>query len=623
MKLSAKLTIGGILASLLVTAALLIGSTYWAKETVAQRYDEVEQQASLWVSQGYTEPVPAAWLQWQFQGQPQHSHSQAYHPALTGWLQQSWSQQPISVRHQQQQLTVTPDISAILQQLQQFWVLSLLAALVWSLVSVLASRWLNRQLHDSSKELRDHISHLDELDRTLPAPAMHELTEAYEALASIQEKLRLTQGHQDKQVKALSIRVLTDPLTGLPNRRALTERMSQMLSSGKAMSLALVRASSLKVINDQDGYQAGDDYIKQLSDILKNRGSNQLSVRAFRLSGSDFALLIASNDAATIRKFTEQLMGAFSAIRVPQEQLAAYIGLAIAHKDTPGDLLARADNALAMAMADALPGWFLTDTLSQQNSLEHNSQREWREHLQYLLSDRGLELHSQPIHAINRSDIHYSEILARCYDKQGRRLPTASVIAMAERLGMVQQLDQLVVKKALAELSGKPHGDSLYAINLNALTVQDPVFVQWLERKLLNHPELTGHLVFEVPEAGLVRHITNSQRFIDVVHKMACRITIERFGYGLGAIRFFRALKPDFVKLDASLSQGVDNDQDSQYYLRILVDIAHRLGVKVLAENVETPEERMVLTDLHLDGLQGYFLAKPQPFGPSALALSQ
>ncbi len=102
----------------------------------------------------------------------------------------------------------------------------------------------------------------------------------------------------------------------------------------------------------------------------------------------------------------------------------------------------------------------------------------------------------------------------------------------------------------------------------------------WLERKLLREPKVAPRLVFEITEYGLQQNIKTSKRLIDMLHRVGARITVERFGVGLTSFKFFRDLTPDYIKMDSSYTRDIDDDKNNQYFLRLMVDLAHRLSIK-------------------------------------------
>ena len=99
-----------------------------------------------------------------------------------------------------------------------------------------------------------------------------------------------------------------------------------------------------------------------------------------------------------------------------------------------------------------------------------------------------------------------------------------------------------------------------------------------------------------------------------MLHSAGSRVTVERFGVGLTSFKFFRDLTPDFIKMDSIYTRDVDDDKNNQYFLRLMVDLAHRLSINVLAEGVETQEEKHTLEKLFIDGCQGFYIGKPSTF---------
>ena len=154
--------------------------------------------------------------------------------------------------------------------------------------------------------------------------------------------------------------------------------------------------------------------------------------------------------------------------------------------------------------------------------------------------------------------------------------------------------------------------EKFFGINVTASSAHSDQFVIWLERRLLKDSNIASKLIFEVSEFGLQQNIKASKRFIDMVHRVGARITVERFGVGLTSFKFFRDLKPDFIKMDASYTRGLEEDKNNQYFMRLMVDLAHRIGVSVFAEGVESQEEKHIIETLCLDGVQGYYIEKPK-----------
>ena len=183
---------------------------------------------------------------------------------------------------------------------------------------------------------------------------------------------------------------------------------------------------------------------------------------------------------------------------------------------------------------------------------------------------------------------------------------------MSEKLGQISHVDRLIIESAIDSIKNKNLSEQFFGINITAHSAHDEQFVIWLERLLLKNNNVAAKLIFEISEFGLQQNIKASKRFIDMTHRVGSRVTVERFGVGLTSFKFFRDLKPDFIKMDASYTRGLEEDKNNQYFMRLIVDLAHRIGVTVLAEGVETQEEKHIIEQLCLDGAQGYYIDKPR-----------
>ena len=184
---------------------------------------------------------------------------------------------------------------------------------------------------------------------------------------------------------------------------------------------------------------------------------------------------------------------------------------------------------------------------------------------------------------------------------------------MAEKLDQITAIDKLIIETTLRNIVDKNMLGQSFGINISPRSISDEHFIIWLERRLLRDPKVSTHLVFEISEYGLQQNIKTSKRLIDMLHRVGSRVTVERFGIGLTSFKFFRDLTPDYIKMDSSYTRDIDDDKNNQYFLRLMVDLAHRLSINVLAESVESQEEKHTLEKLFIDGCQGFYIGKPHP----------
>ncbi|WP_448212198.1 EAL domain-containing protein [Colwellia sp. MEBiC06753] len=411
----------------------------------------------------------------------------------------------------------------------------------------------------------------------------------------------------------------TDQITGVDNRNKFVQFYESIMDSKSSLKygvLVITRCSELQTVNQIHGYNEGDNYIKQVSEILKETISRYKSGRLFRLNSSDFATILPNTPIKEAESFATDLTNRFNEYQQTSDlDSIAYSGLVHFDQTKPlGELLALADTGISIAQTQRINAWYVQkDAEALKNADFNQGNQNWRQEIDNVIENQRIKLLVQPIQPTSRNSRVYSEVLARFLNSNEEMLPTASFFAMAEKLDKIAAVDKLIIETAINEIVSKNLIDHSYGINVSARTIADEHFIIWLERRLLREPKVAPRLVFELSEFGLQQNIRTSKRFIDMLHRVGSRVTVERFGVGLTSFKFFRDLKPDFIKMDSTYTRDIDDDKNNQYFLRLMVDLAHRLSIGVLAESVESQEEKHTLERLFIDGCQGFYVGKPKP----------
>ena len=442
-----------------------------------------------------------------------------------------------------------------------------------------------------------------------------EIPELKQGIADIKELM--TQQLED--TIHLEKEAYVDHLTQLDNRgRFVQFHENQVMQDSpvKFGVLVLVRCSELQTINQIRGYNEGDNYICQVAKIIQKAISTYPDSKVFRLNSSDFACMLPNIKLSEAEKFTKSLTQHFNEYQQASDlDSVAYSGLVSFDKTKPlGELLALADTGVSVAQTQSSNSWYSqkeTDIL-QKNSSSYGNQN-WRQEIDSVIENQRVTLLLQPIQPSGRNSKVYGEVLARFLNSNDEMLPTASFIAMSEKLDKITAIDKLIIETTIKEILNKNMLDHSFGINISARSIGDEHFMIWLERKLLREPHVAPRLIFEITEYGLQQNIKTSKRLIDMLHRVGSRVTVERFGVGLTSFKFFRDLTPDYIKMDSSYTRDIDDDKNNQYFLRLMVDLAHRLSINVLAESVESQEEKHTLEKLFIDGCQGFYIGKPTP----------
>lgn len=407
-----------------------------------------------------------------------------------------------------------------------------------------------------------------------------------------------------------------DVVTELGNRNMFVEyyeRHIEHATKDVFGCIALVRGTELQHINQEHGYQQGDEYIRSVSEMITSATGSYRSSSVFRLNSSDFAVVLPNTPLKESERFATTLQSKFNQYqKIHGLSSVAVTGLVAYQQQKPmAELLATVDIAMSIAHSKDANGWHIQSKHDTERTNTLGSQT-WRKMITQMLEEQKVELSIQPILPLGKMNHVYAEILARFTDDEGQLIPTASLMAMADQLGKSVEVDKLIIERALHAIKNRSLNAQFYGLNLSAASAQNESFVIWLERRLLKEGELVSRLVFELTELGVQQNVKASRTFIAMLHRVGARVTIERFGVGLTSFKFFRELKPDFIKLDASYTRGLEDDKNNQYFVRMMVDLAHRIGVKIFAEGVESQEEKHIIEQLCLDGAQGYYIERPK-----------
>ncbi|HDZ8913609.1 TPA: GGDEF domain-containing protein [Aeromonas hydrophila] len=442
-----------------------------------------------------------------------------------------------------------------------------------------------------------------------------------EAQAALQQLLaHFNEAERDahRQISELHNQATQDELTQLQNRHAFRRDMTELLQRDQdtqTATLVLIRATELGKLNAQRGFQSGDAYIKDIANIITRVVSRFPGHQIYRISGADFAVLVQPVANIPPPLLGRDLKIAFDHYQQQHElESAAYSGLTrLSSGQKIEAILARADLALARAQTETVNGW----AIQQDDSVvELQGQHHWKLVLTELLEQERISFTYQPIQPMHRSMLAYNEIYTRFSSADGTVLPTDTLFAMAQRLDMVMRLEQMLVTHVMRQYRAFGSNQSRWGINLSSNLLQNSAFLIWLDRQLLNDPNTSANLVFELDEEHLERNLTGAKRVFELLRRNGSRSAICNFGKGIGSFNLFRELKPDYIKLDPALITGLEQDLTNQQFVRMIVDVSHRMGCQVIAEGVEQLGQKQLLQGMYVDGLQGYLIAKPQQLRP-------
>lgn len=472
------------------------------------------------------------------------------------------------------------------------------------------------QLHRSRiKYAAEYINHIPELsflalERSRFPGVLRPLGNALEVCRS---QLKLSLDRVRKENEQLTKAAYQDPVSGFSTRQRFTQHLEALSKSEKQQYgvLIMIKAAELASINQLHGRAAGDDYLAKLATCIRKSVASFGVTECFRVSSGDFAVFIDSITLKEGEKCLEQLKVQLDEYaQSARSDSIAHAGM-VPYKEgsEPLALMALADTAVSVAQTLGPNRYYQLEKLSGD---EQHGDDHWKLTINDLIKRRSIHFYQQPIQPCNNQTDVYRELLARFTNADGKYLPTTTVIAMAERYGLNVELDQMIVIQTIKVLSQNPSLTGNMGVNISASSALQDNFTSWLKDLLSKHRQIASRLVFELNEAGMQANLLSSRQFVSQMHKVGAKVAIERFGLGFTSFKFFREVRPDFIKLDSSYSDNIEQDNNNKFFVRMIVDIAKRISIRVIATGVEKQDEKLTLEKLLVDGLQGYYIAKPE-----------
>jgi diguanylate cyclase (GGDEF)-like protein len=421
---------------------------------------------------------------------------------------------------------------------------------------------------------------------------------------------------------------LTDELTGLPNRHVLFQQLALLThsrgASGEEATLLVLGIDNFRSLNDTLGHHAGD----RLLAIMAGRLSAELAEDGvlMRMSGDEFAAILRAPvdpDAVTPRllRSVEQPFDV-SSINV---SLSASIGMARFPADAVEgrELARRAEVAMSDAKRRRVGYAYYADAQDQdaidQLSLADDLRRA-------LATDDGsLWVAFQPQLDVTSGTIHGAEALLRWSHPTRGTVPPDQLLPIAERSGLLTPLTDWMLEQTVSAAARlvQSHGAHLrFAVNVSAATLVDLRLPHRIDQALIRHGVSPLQLVVEVTEDALM---SDQQRCLQVVERIAAlgvEVAIDDFGTGHSTLSQLRNLPANELKIDRAFVQAMTTDLLDAEIVRLIVRMGRQVGLRVVAEGVETTKERRMLADFGCSVLQGYGISKPLPYAEFAAFLA-
>lgn len=435
------------------------------------------------------------------------------------------------------------------------------------------------------------------------------------------------------RTEELSYQATHDALTGLINRFEFSRRLQAAIdrcrSEDTVLTLGYLDLDQFKVVNDTCGHLAGDQLLRELSQLLQTtvRQSDTLA----RLGGDEFGLILYGCGVDRAREVAETIVSEIQNHRFSWEGTPFTIGVSIGVVEVDRNT---EDATIALSQADAAcymakekgRGRFHFHTADGRETDMFRRELEWLAVLRHALESHWFVLRRQPI--VHTDTIgeppQFFEILVGLQTPDGSRYRPGAFLPAAERFKLMPALDRWVIRRSLwliEKTDADP--DTVWSINLSGQSLGDAQFVEDVEQLIHQSSVQPSSICFEITETVVIANLSETRNFINRLRNLGFQFSLDDFGIGMSSLSYLKNLPVDFLKIDGSFIKGLTRDRVNQVMVRSINDIARVAGIRTVAECVETEEQLNVVRDLGIDFVQGFHLGRPEPFVNPAPPISE
>jgi diguanylate cyclase (GGDEF)-like protein/PAS domain S-box-containing protein len=421
---------------------------------------------------------------------------------------------------------------------------------------------------------------------------------------------------QREQHEQMEYMAMHDSLTDLPNRTLFNDRLKQAILLARRdkepLAVMLMDLNNFKEINDSMGHQIGDEILKEIATRLLEiiRGGDTVA----RMGGDEFLILLPAAKSNKQIKFIERINSILETPFIVGKhsfEITASIGLSIFPEDGDGPeaLLKCADVAMYAAKRSVESYKRYSKNLDADNY----NRLELSHSLRTAVEEDQLVLHYQPIVNYSTATIDSVEVLVRWNHPDRGMLYPDSFIPLAEQTYHIGAITQWVIQHAFQQLvAWQKQGISIgVSVNISAYDLLDPELSIFIKSQLTAHKLAPSLVTIEITESALMMHTHQTLNNLHKLRNIGVKINIDDFGTGYSSLQYLKRFPVTGVKIDKSFVLNMTNDENDAIIVRSTADLAHNMGLTVVAEGIEDQDAYDILEILGCDYGQGYLMAKP------------
>ena len=416
----------------------------------------------------------------------------------------------------------------------------------------------------------------------------------------LKEALQTVDNKLTKCKEQLLNKYFVDNLTNLPNVYQLRKDLNENEGAG----IVTISIDNFTTINNFYGYLIGDYVIEQVVKYL----STKIDQKLYRVSGTDFTIVLdETKDFYELKDYLIELYDSIKNIIVMYRENEIVVSLTIAScaNANNNDIFSKVSMALSYAKNNGLAFWIYEDRMGFENEYEQNIKIS--KVVREAVINSRIVPYFQPIVDNKTGKIQKYECLARLMDGKGNVISPVLFIPVAKKIKVYNHVTKIIINKSFDAFEGNEYE---FSINLSIEDIMNSDIFDFILLKL-KHSRSSSRVIFEIVESEAIQDFKKIERFTNEVKRYGARIAIDDFGDGYSNFSYLIKMNVDFLKIDGSLIQEIDTDENSRLVVDTIVDFANKLNIKTIAEYVHSSTVLDKVKEMGIDFSQGFYIDKP------------